>query len=149
MVFVVAKTRRSRRTVHLARATIAALGMHEVRQRLERRRAGDMWHDQDLVFCGPSGGPLDPAHINHTFHRTLSRIGPPRIRVHDLRHAVATYLASEGYHPSVVQALLGHSTGTLTLNTYSLVLPSLLGTVAGQKDRLFEGDDGLAAADVG
>jgi hypothetical protein len=39
--------------------------------------------------------------------------------VHDLRHTTASVLLAAGTHPKVVQDLLGHSTITLTLDTYS------------------------------
>ncbi|HLZ70100.1 MAG TPA: tyrosine-type recombinase/integrase [Dehalococcoidia bacterium] len=49
----------------------------------------------------------------------------PRIRFHDLRHSCATLLLEQGVHPRIVADLLGHSTTTLTLNTYSHVTPRL------------------------
>jgi integrase len=47
------------------------------------------------------------------------------MRFHDLRHSAATLLLSLGVHPKVVQELLGHSQISLTLDTYSHVLPGL------------------------
>jgi integrase len=43
----------------------------------------------------------------------------PRVRVHDLRYTTARVLLAAGTHPKIVQDLLGHSTITLTLDTYS------------------------------
>lgn len=40
-------------------------------------------------------------------------------RVHDLRHTAATFWLTSGVDPKTVQAWLGHSTATLTLDTYS------------------------------
>lgn len=40
-------------------------------------------------------------------------------RVHDLRHTAATLWLTNGIDPKTVQAWLGHSTATLTLDTYS------------------------------
>src|SRR5262249_28339874 len=45
--------------------------------------------------------------------------------VHHLRHTCATLLLSRGVHPKIVQELLGHSQISLTLDTYSHVLPSM------------------------
>ncbi len=47
------------------------------------------------------------------------------MRFHDLRHTAATLMLEQGVHPKVVQERLGHSDITLTLNTYSHVLPSM------------------------
>jgi integrase len=60
------------------------------------------------------------------------------MRVHDLRHSCASYLLAKGTNPKVVQELLGHSTVTLTLNTYSHVVPALHEEVARHMDALFK-----------
>jgi Phage integrase family len=52
-------------------------------------------------------------------------VGLPPIRLHDLRHSVASILLALGVHPKVVSDMLGHATIALTLDTYSHVLPSL------------------------
>ena len=49
----------------------------------------------------------------------------PRIRFHDLRHTHATLLLQAGTNPKVVSERLGHSTVSITLDTYSHVIPSL------------------------
>lgn len=51
--------------------------------------------------------------------------GLPNIRLHDLRHPCATLLLAQGVNPRVVMETLGHSQVSLTLNTYSHVLPAL------------------------
>ena len=45
-------------------------------------------------------------------------------RVHDLRHTAASLWLSSGVPPKTVQAWLGHSSATLTLDTYSHFLPA-------------------------
>ncbi len=47
------------------------------------------------------------------------------MRFHDLRHGAASLLLAQGVHPRVVMEMLGHSTITLTMNTYSHVIPDL------------------------
>jgi len=47
------------------------------------------------------------------------------LRFHDLRHTCATLLLSEGVNAKVVSELLGHASITITLNTYSHVLPDM------------------------
>ncbi len=44
---------------------------------------------------------------------------------HDLRHTAATLLLAQGVHPKVVSEMLGHATITLTLDTYSYLVPVL------------------------
>lgn len=49
---------------------------------------------------------------------------------HDLRHTCATLLLSEGVNAKVASEMLGHSSITITLNTYSHVLPDMQDTAA-------------------
>jgi integrase len=55
----------------------------------------------------------------------LQRTGLPEIRFHDLRHTCATLLLSKNVNPKVVSEMLGHATITITLDTYSHVLPTM------------------------
>jgi integrase len=47
------------------------------------------------------------------------------IRFHDLRHSAAMILLSMGVNVKVVQEILGHSRISMTLDTYSHVLPGM------------------------
>jgi integrase len=47
------------------------------------------------------------------------------LRVYDLRHTCATLLLREGGNAKVVSAMLGHASITITLNSYSDVLPDM------------------------
>jgi integrase len=49
----------------------------------------------------------------------------PRQRFHDLRHACATMMLTQGVAPRVVMETLGHSQISLTINTFSHVFPEL------------------------
>jgi integrase len=51
-------------------------------------------------------------------------------RLHDLRHGAATLTLAAGADMKTVQQLLGHSTYTLTANTYTSVLPAYARTAA-------------------
>jgi integrase len=61
-----------------------------------------------------------------SFKPLLDRAGLPRsVRLHDLRHTCATILLKAGQHPKFVQELLGHANISITLDTYSHVLPGM------------------------
>lgn len=68
------------------------------------------------------------------FERILKNAGLPRQRFHDLRHAAASLLLAQGVNPRVVMEILGHSQISLTLNTYSHVIPSLQREAASRMD---------------
>ena len=59
------------------------------------------------------------------------------MRFHDLRHSAGTILLGLGVHPKVVQELLGHRTISMTMDTYSHLLPSMHEEAMGKKDYLF------------
>lgn len=125
IVFIEPKTSRSRRAIKLGKATIAALRDHKRNQLNRRISLANLWQDQDLVFANETGGPVDPSWQRLLFKRALSDAGLPAIRFHDLRHTAATLLLSRSVHPKVVSEMLGHSTITLTLDTYSHLVPVL------------------------
>jgi integrase len=60
----------------------------------------------------------------------LERAGLPHVRFHDLRHTCATLLLSENVNPKVVSEMLGHSSNSITLDTYSQVLPNMQDSAA-------------------
>jgi integrase len=120
------KTAKSRRSVHLTALAIEALKRHRVRQNEVRLAAGSAWAGGDWVFCNSVGNPINGSNLlQRSFRPLLARAGLPAIRFHDLRHSSATLLLSLGVHPKIVSEILGHSQVSLTLDTYSHVLPSL------------------------
>jgi len=72
--------------------------------------------------------------VRRAFGDLLVAAEAPKMRIHDLRHTCATLLLAQGVHPTVVQEILGHSQITLTLDTYSTVLPSVSREAAAQMD---------------
>jgi integrase len=61
----------------------------------------------------------------------------PDVRFHDLRHTAATLMLLQGIHPKIVQEMLGHASISLTLDTYSHVIPSMQRNAAKKMDELF------------
>ncbi|MDP9224647.1 MAG: site-specific integrase [Actinomycetota bacterium] len=133
------KTERSRRLVMLPDAVIAALRAHRTRQRMERLVAGSRWVDSGHVFTTTIGTPLHAATVTRTFQAALERAGLPRSRFHDLRHAAATFLLAQGMTLEDVKQLLGHSSITLTSNTYGHLLEQRQRQVAQAMDVVLGG----------
>jgi integrase len=78
------------------------------------------------VFATGKGTPIDAQNIiNRFFKPLLKRAQLPDIRWHDLRHTCATLLLSKNVNPKVVSEMLGHANVTVTLDTYSHVLPHM------------------------
>ena len=56
------------------------------------------------------------------------------MRLHDLGHGCATLLLAQGVRARVGMEILGHSQISMTMNTYSHVVPDLLSGAAGAID---------------
>jgi len=134
------KSAKSRRVVSLPAVAVAALKRHKARQTEERLRLGEVWQDLGFVFCTCVGTPESPSNLRkRSFAPLLEKAGLPKVRFHDLRHTCATALLAQGVHPKLVQEQLGHSQISLTLDTYSHVMPDMKREVAAKMDALFGG----------
>ena len=92
----------------------------------ERSKLGNVWKDNGLVFPSTVGTPMNPDNLVYrSFKPILKRAGLKEMRFHDLRHSFATLMLEQGENPKVVQEILGHSQISLTLDTYSHVLPNI------------------------
>ena len=119
------KSARSRRSIALAPLAVNALDRHHTRQ-LEKRLKALVWEENDLVFANEVGRPIEAQNLmRRSFYPLLERAELQRMRFHDLRHTAATLMLAQGVHPKVVQEMLGHSTVSLTLDTYSHVMPNM------------------------
>ena len=121
------KTERSRRDVPLTALAVDAL--RELRRRPVQSAAG-------YVFVGATGSPLDGTAVTKRLQARLAEAGLPRVTFHALRHTTASLLLAKGVHPRIVMELLGHSQISLTMNTYSHVIPSLERDAAEQMNAL-------------
>jgi integrase len=142
------KSERSRRTVDIPAPTLAALLAHRDRQAFERVFAGDQWQEWGLVFTTPKGTPLDGTAVTKRLQRLLAEAGLPRQRFHDLRHCCASLLLAQGVPPRVAMEILGHSQISLTMDTYSHVMPTARREAADLMGVIL-GPAGLPSADQG
>jgi integrase len=133
------KTDRSRRTLVLPDVVITALRAHRTRQKADRLVSGSRWTDSGHVFTTLHGTPYHAATITRAFKAALTRAGLPACRFHDLRHAAATFLLAQGMTLEDVKNLLGHSSITLTSNTYGHVLEQRQRQVAAAMDAVLGG----------
>jgi integrase len=121
------KSPSSRRCVDLDARTAEVLRQHQhaVNEADVGASLTDLMRSSALVFSRADGTPLHPTLFSYWFQRQVELAGLRRIRLHDLRHTHATLALQAGVHPKVVCERLGHSSITVTLDTYSHVLPSM------------------------
>jgi len=86
------------------------------------------------VFVSTIGTPLDDRNVRMAFADLLKTAKLPHMRIHDLRHTCASLLLPQGVHPRVVMETLGHSQNSLTMDTYTHVMPVLHRDAAAQMD---------------
>jgi integrase len=133
--FGVPKTAKSRRSIKLPTIALTSLKRHRKSQLEERMSLPGSYSDNGLVFPSRTGAPVYRQDlITRSFKPILKRAGLPNIRFHDLRHTCATLLLSQGVHAKYVQELLGHATISITLDTYSHVLPGMGDAASGAID---------------
>jgi integrase len=120
------KTEKGRRSITLPPFAIEALKEHRIKQLEAKLKAGPAWQEHDYVFCTTIGTHLNPTRdVLDQLKLLLTQAGLPDIRFHDLRHSSATILLSMDVHPKIVQEILGHSQISMTMDTYSHVLPTM------------------------
>lgn len=119
------KSASSIRTVHYDRDTAAVLARYKTTKAVQELATGPAWPDTGLFFVQPNGRPWNPQTISQRFRRLIARAGLPPIRFHDLRHVAATISLQAGVDIKVVQELFGHTTSTLSRDTYTSVVDEL------------------------
>jgi len=140
-VLMETKTRRSRRSIILPVKTAEALRSQRVRQADQHRAAGSEWLEAGFVFTSSTGRPLDQRNVQRSFRRLVRKARLPKMRFHDLRHSCASLLLGEGISPRVVMETLGHSRISVTMDTYTHVMPALMRDAADAMDRSLAVDD--------
>ncbi len=124
-VFEAPKSAKGRRMVALTPSAALTLKAHRERLEADLALLGTPLVGDRLVFSNLDGNPFLPDTITHVFVKIARRAGLPGIRFHDLRHTHASLMLKQGIHPKIVSERLGHSTVSITLDTYSHVLPGL------------------------
>ena len=116
------KTKSGRRYVPILPSMIPVLKAHKERQDTEKREAGNVWNDKNIVFCSNVGTIIEPRRVGTTLDKITKAAKIDKITFHALRHSFATRMLEADVPAKVVQDVLGHADVTLTLNTYSHVL---------------------------
>jgi integrase len=96
-----------------------------------------------FVFSDAVGGtvPWKPTTTAARFSRACKSSGlPPEVRLHDLRHFMATWLINEGVPIPVVSARLGHAQNSTTLDIYTGRVAASDATAAEIMGRFLDGD---------
>jgi integrase len=134
------KTHQARR-ITLDHVTTDALSAF--RQAAVERSAffGVVLDETGFVFTSDLGDtPWFPDSVSRRFRRLARGVGLPGVRLHDVRHYVATRLLTAGIDVRTVAGRLGHRNAATTLNVYSHFVPEADRQAADVLARLLENE---------
>ncbi|MEU4674485.1 site-specific integrase [Amycolatopsis sp. NPDC023774] len=133
------KTRKSRRSLALPGRAVGALERQQRRQDLQRRIAGDRWHEQGIVFASDVGTLLDAANVRRGFRRILKKAGltPEDWTPRELRHSFVSLLSNSGVRFEDISRLVGHSDTKVTELVYRHQLRPVIQHGAKAMDTIF------------
>lgn len=113
------KTESSYRTLPIPENVYNLLKKHKQEQEKMKELLKDGYIKSDYVCTWKDGRVIEPNYLTRTFHKMISKSDLPTIRLHDLRHSVASNLLNMGFTVVQVAEWLGHSSSTTTLNYYA------------------------------
>lgn len=128
------KTRAGQRDLPLLPAASEALLAHQEWQERACAEAGQDWvgtgGDKALVFTTRVGTPIEPRNFVRSYWRICKADNIRVIKLHHIRHTVATFMKDRGIPARDAQFILGHASSWLTEQIY-------------QHDDLSSREDGL------
>lgn len=124
------------RRVDLGERGIGSLLTHRLAQDEEGAAWGSAYTDHGLVFARETGDPIPPESATKAFGRLVNEAGLRPVRLHDLRHGRASLMLAAGVPIAVVSKMLGHSSITITSDTYSHLLEGVGRAAADAADAL-------------
>src|SRR5262245_14270132 len=138
------KTHQSRRLA-IDEATVAELRVHRLRARERALALGEHLPDDAFLFGDTEGSPWRPDVCTNRFGRLRAGLGLGGVRLHDLRHFVATVLGEAGHPIATISGRLGHGDKATTLNLYTHTFPATDQRAAAYLGSLLTGDQRVAS----
>jgi integrase len=147
------KTHQARR-VALDGTSVALLIAHREHCDTRAVLAGVVRPPDAYVFSNAIDGaaPLNPHAVSRHFSRLCQRVGLEGVRLHDLRHYVATRLIAAGVPVRTVSGRLGHASAATTLSVYAHFVEAtdhdaarLLGLLLDEQSAVGDAPDSLRA----
>ena len=120
------KTEKSRRTIALPPS--ATIILRQLRESTEQLRSTfpQTVSDSDLIFTRTfDGKPLRPNTVSRAWERIAGTAGIKTIRFHDARHTHVSLMLKLGVPLKVISERLGHSSISVTADTYAHLLPGM------------------------
>ncbi|MDA1229082.1 MAG: tyrosine-type recombinase/integrase, partial [Chloroflexi bacterium] len=119
------KTDRSRRTISLGAGALETLRELRVAQAEKRLAIGSLWRGTGHVFANEDGSPISGDRLSKNFARIVKAAALPHLSFHGLRHTAASLMIADGTHGRTIADILGHSSITVTMDTYGHLMPGI------------------------
>jgi len=128
------------RNVSLDATAVRELEGQRTRASAQLSGAGFSWSQAAFVFSSSIDGsrPWFPDSVSRRFRQLCDRAGLRGVRLHDLRHYVATRLLANGVDVRTVAGRLGHRNAATTLNVYAHFLADADRDAARRLGEVFE-----------
>lgn len=132
------KSAAGRRVVPLPTVTVAAIAAWREEQARLRAKWRKDWARAafpDLLFTSRYGTPWSERNILRAVYRVTEAAGMGKCSAHHLRHIAISHLVADGVDPKTVQAIAGHASIRVTLDTYGHLIPGHLEKAAESMNR--------------
>jgi integrase len=104
-----------------------------LRDHLLEHKLATGWEGEDLVFGRTAALPFVPSSTRNRAIASWADLELEPIGLHEARHTFASLLIDSGVNAKAVQEFMGHSTITMTFDTYGHLMP-------GSRDQVREAD---------
>ena len=122
------KTPQSKRSLMLPKRAITALTAHKAMQDRERREAGKVWQDLNLVFCHEDGSMYTSRGLNWRFSKMTKKAGIGHWHAHEGRHTAVSIMSSNGVPIQEISDTVGHKSTHVTETVYRhVIVPAIRG----------------------
>lgn len=118
------KSKTSARDFYMFEDIAEYLLLLKEKQKEDAEVFGKCYNNNDYVIRYSNGNPVSIATLNYRFKNMLERNGLRHIRLHDLRHTVATLMLEDGFSIKVVQSWMRHANSRTLMNVYAHISPS-------------------------
>jgi integrase len=115
------KTKAGSRDLPLIGLARHALTARKKQQAADRMKLGSAWTDTGLVFTTRTGRPIEPRNLVRSFVRIRDGNGIRKIRLHAIRHTMASLLKDLKVPARDAQIILGHAHISTTQQIYTHV----------------------------
>lgn len=132
------KTESSYRTIPIPPIIIEKLKEYYNKQASYISMLKKAYNNQEFIFTDAIGLPLEPRVLPRHYKKILDKLEIPYRNFHSIRHSYATRLFEASVPVKTVQALLGHSDITTTMNIYTHVMPEEKTKAADSINHLFD-----------